>query len=117
MKKFLLFVLLLIGDCTFAFAQHQIPMQIINNGPAGNGSTLAPPRPWYITQDDYVLTISPFNEDFTLQLFDEDETLVYSTFIPAGTTQIILPSTLSGDFEIRLIPFNVTYYYRGYLIL
>lgn len=30
MKKFLLFVLLLIGDCTIAFAQHQIPMQIIN---------------------------------------------------------------------------------------
>lgn len=30
MKKILLFVLLLIGDCTIAFAQHQIPMQIIN---------------------------------------------------------------------------------------
>lgn len=118
MKKVVLFVLLLIGGCTFAFGQQQIPMQIINQtGADAGGNTLAPPRPWYITQDENVLTLPAFDEGFTLQLLDEDETVVYSTYIPAGTTQVILPSTLSGEFELRLIPYMATYYYRGYLIL
>ena len=117
MKKTLLFVLLLIGGCTFAFGQNQIPMQIINNGGASHGNTLAPPRPWYITQNENVLTLPAFEDDLTLQLLDEDETVVYSTYVPAGTTQIVLPSTLSGEFELRLIPFSATYYFRGYLVL
>lgn len=118
MKKFFLFMLLLFGGFNFAFGYHQIPMSIIDkNGSDGGSNTLAPPRPWYIIQDGYVLTLPAFDEDFTLQLLDEDETVVYSTYVPAGTTQVILPSTLSGDFEIRLIPFLATYYYRGYLLL
>ena len=117
MKKTLLFVLLLIGGCTFAIGQNQIPMHIVDNGAASHGNTLAPPRPWYITQDENVLTLPAFDEGFTLQLLDEDETVIYSTYIPASTTQVVLPSTLSGEFEIRLIPFNATYYFRGYLIL
>ena len=118
MKKFLLFVLLLIGGSTFAFSQNQIPMQIINQtGADAGGNTLAPPRPWYITQDENVLTLPAFEDDLTLLLLDEDETIVYSTYVPAGTTQVILPTTLSGEFELRLIPFLATYYYRGYIIL
>jgi len=91
----------------------QVPMHIIKTGSASDGSTLAPPRPWYITQDDYVLTLPAFEDDFTLELRDEDDTVVYSTLVPAGTTQVVLPSTLSGDFELRLAA--DTYYYRGYI--
>lgn len=117
MKKILLFVLLLIGGGNFAVGQNQIPMQIIRDQPVGENNPLAPPRPWYITQEENVLTMPAFEDDLTLQLRDEDDTVVYSTFISAGTTQVILPTTLSGDFELRLIPFLATYYYRGYLIL
>ena len=117
MKKLLLAVLLLVGGCTFAFGQNQIPMHIIDTGPLGGGNTLAPPRPWYITQDENVLTLPAFEDDLTLLLLDEDETIVYSTYVPAGTTQVILPTTLSGEFELRLIPFLATYYYRGYICL
>ena len=117
MKKLLLFVLLLMGGGNFVFSQNQIPMQIIKNQPVGENNPLAPPLPWYITQDENVLTMPAFEDNLTLQLLDEDETVVYSTFISAGTTQVILPTTLSGEFELRLIPFNATYYYRGYLIL
>lgn len=117
MKKILLFVLLLIGGGNFAVGQNQIPMHIIKEGSTGPDNPLAPPRPWYITQDENVLTMPAFEDDLTLQLRDEDDTVVYSTFISAGTTQVILPTTLSGDFELRLIPFLATYYYRGFLIL
>ena len=88
-------------------------MQIIKKGSSDGGNTLAPPRPWYITQNGYVLTLPAFEDDYILELRDEDDVVVYTDDVPAGTTQIVLPSTLSGDFEIRLV--GDTYYYRGYI--
>jgi hypothetical protein len=117
-KKFLLFILLLEGVAfsnVYAGQQQEIPMQIINTGALGGGHTYAPPRPWYITQDEYTLTLPAFEDDYILELRDEDDEVVYTTFLPSGTTQVILPSTLSGSFEIRLV--GDTYYYRGYLEL
>lgn len=113
MKKLILFLLLLVGG-TFAFGA-QIPMNIIKEGPAGNIGTYAPARPWYITQDDYVLTLPDFEEDYTLQLFDEDENVVYSVDCLSGTTQVVLPSTLTGDYEIVVIRGGT--YYGGYIEL
>lgn len=120
MKKLLLVFALLCngGGINPLWAQHQIPMHIIDQSGTSAGNTLAPPRPWYITQDDYVLTMPAFEENLTLQLRDVNNTVAYFTFVPAGTTQVILPSTLSGNFEIRFIPSSTfTYYYRGYLVL
>ena len=121
MKKILILTIIMLGGVLFPNASwgqsNNIPMHIIKEGGVNNGNTYAPPRPWYITQDENVLTLPAFEDDFTLQLLDEDETVVYSTFIPAGTTQVILPSTLSGEFELRLIPYNTTYYFRGCLEL
>ena len=84
-------------------------------GSSDYGNTLAPPRPWYITQDDYVLTFTAFEDDYTLELRDENDVVVYTDYVPAGTTQVVLPSTLSGDFELRLVA--DTYYYIGYISL
>lgn len=118
MKKFLFVAFLLLGEAiiTTAFAgQQNIPMQIIRTGSMGSSGTYAPPRPWYIIQDDYTLTLPAFEDDYILELRDEDGDVVCSTFLPSGTTQVILPSTLSGGFEIRLV--GDTYYYRGYVDL
>ena len=75
----------------------------------------APPRPLVISQDNNILTLPATSVDYTLELRDENGTLVYSSYIPTGTTQIILPTTLSGNFEIRLVA--DTYYYIGYISL
>ena len=118
MKKILLFVLLLIGGDNYVSSQNQIPMPIIDGTPIGVETPLAPPRPWYITQNEYVFTMPSFAENFTLQLRDTNNTVVYFTFISAGTTQFVLPSTLSGDYVILFIPSStLSYYYRGYLTL
>ena len=53
--------------------------------------------------------------DYTLNLYDENEDLVYSVFVPAGTTQVVLPTTLSGSFELRFE--TDTYYYYGFIYL
>lgn len=115
-KKLLFIVALLSGLGVTSFGSPvQVSMHIIRTGNASNGSTLAPPHPWYITQDDYVLTLPAFEEDYTLELRDENDVVVYTDYVPAGTTQIVLPSTLSGDFELRLVA--DTYYYIGYISL
>ena len=118
MKKFLFMAFLLLSGAIISTAvagQQNIPMQIIDKDGVGNGHTYAPPRPWYIIQDDYTLTLPAFEDDYSLELRDEDGDVVYSTFLPSGTTQVILPSTLSGSFEIRLV--GNTYSYRGYILL
>ena len=116
MKKVMLVTLLFaMGDIRTYGAPVQVSMQIIDKSSSGAGPTYAPPRPWYITQDDYVLTLPAFEDDFTLELRDENDVIVYTDYVPAGTTQIVLPSTLSGDFELRLVA--NTYYYIGYIEL
>lgn len=100
MKKLLFAIFMMMGIILpqAISAQDQIPMQIIDPGAAGEGNTLAPPRPWYITQNGYSLTLPALADDYTLELRDEDGVVVYSTYVPAGTTLVVLPSTLSGDF-------------------
>ena len=112
-----MFVFLLIGVGSFSYGAQQIPMHIINPEGVGNGHTYAPPRPWYITQDENVFTSSAIPEDYTLVVLDEDDEVVYSDILLSGSTMFVLPSTLSGDFEIRLVPYDSTYYYRGYISL
>ena len=116
-KKFLFAFALLIGCATSLWAAHQIPMKIIDPEGVGNGHTYAPPRPWYITQDENVFTLATTPEDYTFVLLNEDGEVVYTDTLPSGSTMFVLPSTLSGSFEIRLMPFASTYYYRGYLEL
>ena len=118
MKKLLLAAMFLIWGGNYAFGTtNEIPMQIIDETPAGNIHPYAPPRPWYIMQDDYVLTLPAFDYDYTLVLFDEEGVVVFSADYSAGTTTVTLPSTLSGEFELRLVPYAATYYYRGYMEL
>lgn len=116
-RKLVLFVILLIGGCSFSYGAQQIPMHIIDETPVGHSGPYAPARPWYITQDENVFTLSATPEDYTLVLLDEDDEVVYSDTLLSGSTMFVLPSTLSGNFELRLIPFASTYCYRGYLEL
>jgi len=117
MKKALLAAMFFLGGGNFAFGTSQeIPMQIIDKSATdAGGNTRIPPRPWYITQDDFTLTLPVFDYAYTLVLLDEDGVVVYSADYSAGTTTAVLPSTLSGEFELRLVPYAATYYYRGYI--
>jgi hypothetical protein len=116
-KKIFIAIALLFGVGVTSFWAAQIPMSIIDKSGSDGGHTYAPPRPWYITQDEIVFTLSATPEDYTLVLLDEDDEVVYSDTLLSGSTMFVLPSTLSGNFELRLIPFASTYCYRGYLEL
>lgn len=92
MKKFLLMAVLILSGASisrlFAGQQQDIPMQIIDKDGVGNGHTYAPPRPWYIQQDDYVLTLPALADDYTFELRDEEDEVVYTTFLPSGRNEV-----------------------------
>ena len=77
MKKIILAFALLFGvGINSLWAQQEIPMQIIDEMPAGAGNTLAPPRPWYITLEGQI-SMSGLNDGiYFLKVFIGGE--VYS---------------------------------------
>ena len=116
MKKLLFCISMLFCLSTFAYAaDDNVPLNYQPYGSTHGGNGKSPVASWYITQDGNVLTMSATPCDYTLSLYDEDDVLVYSVFVPAGTTQVVLPATLSGNFEIRFE--TATYYYYGYISL
>ena len=118
MKKisFILIVMLLIGG-TLSSTAASIELKGGRINPTGSttGHSKSPMTPWYIDLDDNVITMDATPCDYTLNLYDEDDEVVYSVFVPAGSTMIVLPSTLSGSFEIRFE--TDTYYYYGDITL
>ena len=115
MKHLFICISMLFCLSIIAYAGNNVPLNHQPNGSTHDQNPKAPAVPWYIYQDGYVLSMSATPCDYNLSLYDEDEELVYSVFVPAGTTLIVLPATLSGDFEIR---FEAdTYYYYGYITL
>ena len=49
-------------------------------------------------------------DDTTLRVVDMNSNVVYSIYIAAGTTQVVLPSTLSGTFELQIIRGQYLFY-------
>lgn len=51
---------------------------------------------------------------YVLQIL-QGSTVVYSTIVSYGTSSVVLPSSLSGNYEFRLVADS--YYYYGYIDL
>ena len=45
----------------------------------------------------------------------KNDNMVYSKVIPINTTNLVIPSTLSGEYEIQIIQGNICFY--GYIEL
>lgn len=94
-----------------------VPLQIVDETVIGDGIPRAPRRPLVITQEDNVLTLPAFDVNVTLRLIDDEGDVACTLFVPAGTTSVTLPSWLSGDYEIQLVPEDSSYYFYGYISL
>lgn len=114
-KKILFCISALFCLSSFVYAGNGVPLNYQIKGTSHQGNPKSPVCTWYINQDGSVLTMSATPCDYTLNLYDEDDELVYSEFVPAGTTMIVLPTTLIGLFEVRFE--TDTYYYYGYITI
>ena len=117
MKKVLLFIALFCGLSAFAgngiVSYLDFTVSIIKNTGIGNPypkSPELPPEAPEATLEDNVLTFTSAHDDYTLTLLDEDGEVAYQTVVPSSVSIVMLPTTLSGDFELQL-DYGGNYYF------
>ena len=94
---------------TNLFAAQQIPFTVYGDDdfrPLGNGYPKSPVEVPTVYIEDYVLTFMEGHPDYTLYMKDEDGYVVYTNTVWSTDTEVTLPSTLSGDYEIELVMGN-----------
>lgn len=117
MKKLLLCfsMLFCLSNVVNAECNECVPLKHQICSSSHSGYPKSPILTWYIDITGHVITMTETPCDYTLCLYDGEGEVVYSVFVPAGTTQVVLPNTLSGDYELRFE--TDTYYYYGFIHL
>jgi len=106
MKKLLLFLFGAFFLSTSLSAQVLVPLTVCieeNEQPIGDGNPKSPVTVPKVYIEDYTLTFGINHPEYTLILKDENDNVVYTTTVFTTQTDVILPSTLSGDYQIELI--------------
>ena len=91
-----------------------LALNIIRPGDhTGSGGNAHPKSPIQIPEvylDGHTLSFDAAIEGCTVRLLDEDENVIFSDFIEENQTSLILPSTLTGIFELQIIRGNIIFY-------
>ncbi len=106
MKKLFLFVFCAFMVSTSLSAQQLVPFTVMydeNNQPIGHGNPKTPIQPPIVYIEDYTLSFVADHPAYVLVLKDENGDTVYTTVVHVAQTEVELPSTLSGNYEIRLV--------------
>ena len=108
MKKLLLMIVGAFLLSTSLFAKEVVPFTVHyeDDQPGGNGYPRSPIEVPLVYIEDYTLTFAVGHPDYTLIIKDEDGYVVYTTTVFSNDTEVILPSTLSGDYEVNLVMGN-----------
>lgn len=85
---------------------------VFNPSQGQSGHPRSPISCPFASIDDHTLYLYDVDYPLTLVLIDENEDVVYTINVPANTASVILPSTLTGIFEIQLYP-GGDYYFAG----
>lgn len=119
-KKIFVAVLMIMSLplCSLQVKAARLPvgLEVGFNDPENNGGKpqKAPMQIPGVSIEDYALTFATPCLGYTLELLGEDGTVAYTTVITSDS--LVLPSTLSGDYELRLIPTGGSYYFYGYVL-
>ena len=106
MKKFFLFLLGAFLISTSLWAKELVPLSVSiedDNMPLGNGYGKTSMSPPVVYIEDYTLSFEVDHPEYVLNIKDENNNVVYTTTVYSTQTQVVLPSTLSGDYQIELV--------------
>lgn len=109
MKKLLMIMFGAFLLSTSVFAQQMVSMTFvgdIDDTPLSHQFPKTPLGAPKVYIDDYILLFETNHPEYILNIKDENNNVVYSTVVPSTQTQVILPSTLSGNYEINLVMGN-----------
>lgn len=76
---------------------------IENETSVGNGLPKVPMQPPTVFIEGYTLLFAVDHPDYVMNIKDEDGDFVYTTYVYPTQTQVVLPSSLSGSYEIELL--------------
>lgn len=105
MKKLLFSSLFILFMNVSAMAWRPISFTVSydDDQPIGNGHPRTPIVLPYVYIEDYTLSFEVDHPEYVLNIKDENNNVVYTTTIYSTQTQVVLPSTLSGDYQIELV--------------
>ncbi len=108
MKKLLISSLFILLMSTNVMSREVVSFTVHyeDNKPIGHGNTRSPIEVPLVYIEDYTLTFAVGHPDYTLIIKDEDGDVVYTTTVFSTDIEVILPSTLSGDYEVNLVMGN-----------
>ena len=97
-----------------------IDLTLVNPGIFDPGNDQNPPMKGpvqapYVTLNDHTLYIWSQHNGYVLTLYDDNDTVVYQTYLFAGVQYSVLPTTLSGSFTLILS--DDTYLFTGMIDL
>ena len=106
MKKLFLFVLSAFLISTNSWAKTLVPLTVCiedDEYPIGNGYGKTSMCPPLVYIEDYTLLFEGGHPEYVLNIKDENNNVVYTTTVYSTQTQVVLPSWLSGDYQIELV--------------
>lgn len=117
MKRIEVLLLALLMSFSVMHAQESITFEcgIFDPSSIGHQPPKSPINPPTVYINDYTLTFATNHPEYVLYIKDENEEVVYSTVVTSATKEVVLPSTLSGDYEIQLVTGNWCFW--GYIEL
>ena len=117
MKKILLLGLFALFMSTSVMAWELIPLSVNydDEQPLGPGYPKTPITAPTVYIDDYTLLFEANHPEYVLRIKDENNVVVYTTVVYSTQTQVVLPSSLSGDYQIELVVDNLLF--KGWIIL
>jgi hypothetical protein len=118
MKHFKKVLMALCLICGQAFASDPVDLYVgfVDPVPSTPGQGKSPVIIPSVEIDDHQLLFTSSHPDFTVNIY-QNNVLVYSTVVLCTDTEVILPSTLTGEYQILLVPDNTNYYFVGTIVL
>ena len=112
-----LFMAALISSASVLHVCDIIPLEASIIDPTGTYHPIKknPVIPPTVFIEDYTLTFEVDHPNYILNIKDEDGNVVFNTTVYSAQTQVVLPSTLSGDYEVELVMGN--WLFTGYINL
>ena len=109
MKKIIILLVSAFIMGTSAYAWNRIPLTVgyeKDDMPAANGYPKSPMRPPVVYIEGYALAFVADHPEYILNIKDEAGEVIFTTIVYSTETQVTLPETLSGDYEIELMMGN-----------
>ena len=110
MRKSFIIIVFLLYICVGSVYAQSLPIEfevsIFDNKPVGHPTPKTPINPPTVYIEDYTLTFIVDHPEYVLYIKDENDIVVYTIVVTSAETQVMLPSTLAGDYKIELVMGN-----------